>query len=92
MCSDRDVGCGGYPVVRLGDVVVLVDAALANLWCFLWTTAPLLAEFCGLGLGVFFLPSWLLTQDSDDVVVWSGMALKAECEEVLQDQVGGWSG
>lgn len=27
--------------VELGDVVILVDAVKANLWCYLWTTAIL---------------------------------------------------
>jgi len=45
-----DVAAEDNPVVELGDVVVLVDAIVANLWCYLWANAPLLAAFCGLGL------------------------------------------
>lgn len=38
-----DLAAEDNPVVELGDVVVLVDAVVANLWCYLWANAPLLA-------------------------------------------------
>lgn len=50
-----DVAAAVITSVVMGNVVALVDAVVAKFWCYLWTTAPLLAGFCGVGLGVFIV-------------------------------------